>query len=98
MGFMKGRTLLGAGDSLPALNPDFLYAALDATAYAAFVKESRKKRAGATKLNRKSGKRVIRVETLSRSAKALLPPHKCGGSHNQFGQMWPRTKQSRRDG
>jgi len=26
-------------------------------------------------------KRVMRVETLSRSAKALLPPHKCGGSH-----------------
>ena len=25
-------------------------------------------------------KRVIRVETLSRSAKALLPPHKCGAS------------------
>ena len=31
-------------------------------------------------------KRVIRVETLSRSAKALLPPHKCGGSHHRFGQ------------
>jgi hypothetical protein len=30
--------------ALPALNPDFLYAARDATAYAAFVKESRKKR------------------------------------------------------
>ena len=59
MGFMKGRTLLGAGDSLPALNPDFLYAALDATAYAAFAKESRKKRAGATKLHRKSGKRFF---------------------------------------
>ena len=41
--------------ALPALNPDFLYAALDATAYAAFVKESRKKSAGATKLHRKSG-------------------------------------------
>jgi hypothetical protein len=41
--------------ALPALNPDFLYAALDATAYAAFVKESRKKCAGATKLHRKSG-------------------------------------------
>jgi hypothetical protein len=39
--------------ALPALNPDFLYAALDATAYAAFVKESRS--AGATKLHRKSG-------------------------------------------
>jgi hypothetical protein len=25
-------------------------------------------------------KRVIRVETLSQSAKALFPPHKCGGS------------------
>ena len=41
--------------ALPTLKPDFLYAALDATAYAAFVKESRKKRAGATKLHRKSG-------------------------------------------
>ena len=30
-------------------------------------------------------KRVIRIETFSRSAKALLPPHKCGGSHHQFG-------------
>jgi hypothetical protein len=28
--------------ALPALNPDFLYAALDATAYAAFVKEIRR--------------------------------------------------------
>jgi len=28
-------------------------------------------------------KRAIRVESLSRSAKALLPPHKCGGSHDQ---------------
>ena len=68
--------------SLPALNPDFLYAALDATAYAAFVKESRKRRAGANKLHRKSGERVIRVETPSQSAKALFPPHKCGGSHH----------------
>jgi hypothetical protein len=32
-------------------------------------------------------KRVIRVETLSQSAKALLPPHKCGGSHHQFGHV-----------
>ena len=27
-------------------------------------------------------KRVIRVEALSRTAKALLPPHKCGGFHS----------------
>jgi hypothetical protein len=26
-------------------------------------------------------KRMIRVETLFRSAEALLPPHECGGSH-----------------
>jgi hypothetical protein len=32
-------------------------------------------------------KRVIRVETLSQSAKALVPPHKCGGSHLEFGQV-----------
>src|ERR1700683_3806945 len=30
------------------------------------------------------GKRVISVETLSQSARALLPPHKCGGSHRSF--------------
>jgi hypothetical protein len=36
-------------------DPDFLYAALDATAYAAFSKESRMKCAEATKLHRKSG-------------------------------------------
>ncbi len=35
--------------------PDFLYAVLDATACAAFFKESRMKCAGATKLHRKSG-------------------------------------------
>ena len=54
---MCSSVLSGANKALalPALNPDFLYAALDATAYAAFVKESRKKRAGATKLDRKSG-------------------------------------------
>jgi hypothetical protein len=28
-------------------------------------------------------KRRIKVEALSRSAEALLPPHKCGGSHHQ---------------
>ncbi len=26
-------------------------------------------------------KRMIKIEVLSRSAEALLPPHKCGGSH-----------------
>ena len=36
-------------------DPDFLYAALDTAAYAAFFKESRMKCAGATKLHRKSG-------------------------------------------
>jgi hypothetical protein len=37
------------------VNPDFLYAALDTTACAAFFKESRMKCANATKLHRKSG-------------------------------------------
>jgi hypothetical protein len=36
-------------------DPDFLYAALDTTACAAFIKESRMKFASATKLRRKSG-------------------------------------------
>jgi hypothetical protein len=36
-------------------NPDFLYAAPDMTAYAAFSKESRMRFANATKLHRKSG-------------------------------------------
>ena len=53
----------------PALNPDFLYAALDATAYAAFVPESRKKRAGATKLHRKSGE--ARDESGKRNRRSL---------------------------
>jgi hypothetical protein len=44
-----------------ASDPDFLYAALDATAYAAFVTESRKKRAGATRLHRKSGGSFFRI-------------------------------------
>jgi hypothetical protein len=37
-------------------DPDFLYAALDAAAYAAFFEESRMKSPGATRLHRKSGK------------------------------------------
>ena len=47
-------------------------------------------------------KRVIRVETLSQSAKALLPPHKCGGSHHSAsvpfvtrvssGLGWPQAR------
>ena len=84
--------------ALPALNPDFLYAAQDATAYAAFVKKSRKKRAGATKVHRKSGfsarseseekpqvppLRCTPVGMTIQSAKALLLPHKCG-SHHQY--------------
>jgi hypothetical protein len=36
-------------------DPDFLYAALDMTACAAFSKESRMRLANATKLHRKSG-------------------------------------------
>ena len=35
-------------------------------------------------------KRVIRVETLSPSAKALLPPHKCGGSHLELDKTDPQ--------
>jgi hypothetical protein len=38
-------------------DPDFLYATLDTTAYAAFIKESRMNLANATKLYRKSGGR-----------------------------------------
>jgi hypothetical protein len=41
-----------------------------------------KKRAGATKLHRKSGEARDQVETLSRSAKALLPRIN-GGSHHR---------------
>jgi len=39
----------------PQRTPDFLYAAPDTTACAAFSKESRMKFANATKLHRKSG-------------------------------------------
>jgi hypothetical protein len=36
-------------------------------------------------------KRMIKVETLSRSAQALLPPHKCGGSHHESHGFLVRT-------
>jgi hypothetical protein len=51
--------------ALPALNPDFLYAALDANAYAAFVKESARSAPEPSSCTGNPGKRVIRVETLS---------------------------------
>ena len=61
-GHIKIPILLIAGADRPIVfghvrlaSAGFLYAALDATAFAAFVKESRKKRDGATKLHRKSG-------------------------------------------
>ena len=37
-------------------------------------------------------KRVIRVETLSQSAKALFPPHKCGGSHRSQQELESVTR------
>jgi hypothetical protein len=41
----------------PLRGPDFLYAALDTTARAAFIKESRMKCINANRLHRKSGAR-----------------------------------------
>ena len=57
MGFLLRFSHAGTNEALalPALNPDFLYAALDATAYAVPANRDRKKRAGATKLHRKPG-------------------------------------------
>jgi hypothetical protein len=43
-----------AGRNAPGSLPDFLYAALDTTACAAFIKESRMNFANANKLHRKS--------------------------------------------
>jgi hypothetical protein len=40
---------------LPRTTPDFLHAALDRSAYAAFFTESRTRLLGPTKLHRKSG-------------------------------------------
>ena len=40
-------------------------------------------------------KRVIRVETLLRSAQALLPPHECGGSHHEFRSFSSHTDSSK---
>jgi hypothetical protein len=74
---------LGANEALalPALNPGFLYAALDATAYAAFVKESRKKRAGATKLHRKSGEaHKLESRLFHRALKRSFPRINAGAS------------------
>jgi hypothetical protein len=42
-----------------ARDPDFLYAALDTTACAAFIKESRMNFANANNLNRKSGRAIM---------------------------------------
>jgi hypothetical protein len=41
--------------NLPRTNPDFLHAALDRSAYAAFFKESRTRLRGSNKLHRRSG-------------------------------------------
>jgi hypothetical protein len=46
----RGSPLIGHHDV-----PDFLYAALDTTACAAFIKESRMKFANANRLHRESG-------------------------------------------
>jgi hypothetical protein len=43
---------------MPSHTPDFLYAAPDITACAAFIKESRMKFANANKLHRKSGRSI----------------------------------------
>jgi hypothetical protein len=40
-------------------------------------------RRGFTALALPALKRMIKVTTLSRRAKALLPPHKCGGFHHE---------------
>jgi hypothetical protein len=77
------------GLALPALNPDFLYGALDATAYAAFVKESRKKRVGATKLRRKSGEARDESRDFSRSAKRSLPRINAGASNTNSANPGP---------
>jgi hypothetical protein len=54
-------------------DPDFLYAALDTTAYAAFFKESRMKFANATELSRKSGESPTNV------LRSFHPPHRVKG-------------------
>jgi hypothetical protein len=42
-------------DNLPRTTPDFLYAALDTSAYTAFFTESRARLSDSNKLHRKSG-------------------------------------------
>ena len=77
---------------MPALNPDFLYAALDATAYAAFVKESRKKRAGATKLHRKSGEALDPESRLfHRALKRSFPRINAGAPTTNLDKRTPST-------
>ena len=48
----------------PGSAPDFLYAALDTTACAAFIKESRMKFANANQLHRNPGSAVIDLDRL----------------------------------
>jgi hypothetical protein len=60
------------------LAPDFLYAALDSTACAVFIKESRMNLANASQLHRKSGYgRMTRIAGSRLAVK--LPPQKTGG-------------------
>jgi hypothetical protein len=51
-------------------DPDFLYVALDTTAYAAFFNESRMNCAGATELHRKSGGSPISANLFGRQSKS----------------------------
>jgi cell division protein FtsB len=50
-------------EKIEQANPNFLYSALDTTACAAFIKESRMKCAEATKLHRKFGNCEVTVKT-----------------------------------
>jgi hypothetical protein len=53
----RARAVVGLRPSFSAMYPDFLQAAPPTPACASFIKESRMKRANASKLNRKSGVR-----------------------------------------
>jgi hypothetical protein len=71
--FLPGAKAFAWRRSAPRIPPDFLYAALDTSAYAAFFTESRMKLIDSNKLNRKSGSILGNSQSSLRDLSSLSP-------------------------
>ena len=76
-------------EKIEQANPNFLNSALDTTACAAFIKESRMKCAEATKLHRKFGncEVTVKIERLKRQAFELARQFVFLGPRDQLGPV-----------